>query len=56
MSLENKLEVYSDKKKFIENINEVFQMEPKCITIEGISYELYVKEIQFLASSNKTKL
>jgi hypothetical protein len=44
MAVENKLEVYSDKKKFIENLNGIFQMEPKCLTIEGISYELYVKD------------
>ena len=43
MTMEDK-QVYVNKKKFIENLNEVFQKEPKCLTIEGISYELYAKD------------
>ena len=41
--MSDELEVFINKKKFVENLNKVFQMEPKCLTIEGISYELFVK-------------
>ena len=44
MTLEEKYEMYLEKKKFIENLNEVFQMEPRCPSVEGVSYELYTKD------------
>ena len=37
-------EMYLEKKKFIENLNEVFQMEPGCPTVEGVHYEVYTKD------------
>lgn len=43
MTMEEKIEMYRDKKKFVENINEVFQMEPHCPSVEGVSYEVYMK-------------
>lgn len=39
------LEMYKGKKKFIENLNEVFSIEPGCASVEGVSYEVYQKEL-----------
>ena len=44
MTVEEKREMYLEKKKFIENLNEVFQMEPRCPSVEGVSYEVYTKD------------
>ena len=44
MTVEEKHEMYLEKKKFIENLNEVFQMEPRCPSVEGVSYEVYTKD------------
>ena len=44
MTMEEKLEMYTEKKQFVENINEVFQMEPGCPSVEGVSYEVYSKD------------
>ena len=44
MTMEEKREMYLEKKKFIENLNEAFQMEPKCPSVEGVCYELYFKD------------
>lgn len=44
MSIEEKIEMYGRKKQFVENINEVFQMEPKCGSVEGVTYEVYTKD------------
>ena len=44
MTMEDKLAMYADKKRFIENLNEVFQLEPGCPSVEGVSYELYTKD------------
>lgn len=41
----NILEMYLEKKQFIENLNEVFRIEPGCASVEGISYEVYQKEL-----------
>ena len=43
MTWEEKLEMYKEKKKFIENLNEVFSIEPGCASVEGVSYEVYTK-------------
>jgi hypothetical protein len=37
--------MYQEKKKFIENLNEVFNVEPGCASVEGVSYEVYQKEL-----------
>lgn len=44
MTLTEKLEMYTEKKKFIENLNEAFQMEPRCPSVEGVNYEVYTKD------------
>ena len=44
MALEGKREMYLEKKKFMENLNEVFQMDPGCPSVEGVNYELYTKD------------
>lgn len=44
MTITEKLDMYEDKKKFIENLNEVFQMGPHGSSVEGITYEVYTKD------------
>lgn len=44
MTMEERYAMYTDKKKFIENLNEVFQMEPRCPSVEGVHYEFYTKD------------
>ena len=44
MTSEEKREMYLEKRRFIENLNEVFQMEPRCPSVEGVCYELYTKD------------
>lgn len=43
MTITEKMEMYYDKKRFIENLNEVFQMGPHGSSVEGITYEVYTK-------------
>jgi hypothetical protein len=43
MTMEEKLEMYKEKKRFIENLCGVFQIEPGCASVEGVSYEVYRK-------------
>lgn len=45
MTFEEKVAMWTEKKRFIEAINGVFQMKPAGSTIEKISYEVYQKEI-----------
>ena len=44
MTEAEKFEMYLEKKKFIENVNEVFQMDPRCPSIEGVHYEVHTKD------------
>lgn len=44
MTAQEKLEMYLEKKRFIENVNEVFCIEPGCPAVEGVSYEVYTKD------------
>ncbi len=44
MTMEEKIEMYNEKKKFIENLNDMFQVEPKCPSVEGVTYEVYTKD------------
>ena len=44
MTMEEKLSMYSEKKKFIENLNDMFQVEPRCPSVEGVTYEVYTKD------------
>ena len=45
MTFEEKVAMWSEKKRFIEAINNVFQMKPAGSLIEKIEYEVYQKEI-----------
>ena len=45
MTFEEKLDMWSEKKRFIEALDGVFQMKPAGSLIEKISYEVYQKEI-----------
>ena len=45
MTMEEKTEMYKEKKKFIENLNDMFQVEPRCPSVEGVSYEVYSKTL-----------
>jgi hypothetical protein len=42
--MEEKIEMYNEKKQFIENLNEVFAIAPGCSSVEGVSYEVYTKD------------
>lgn len=46
MTMEEKIEMYREKKQFIENVNEVFQTEPRPAgsSVEGITYAVYTKD------------
>jgi hypothetical protein len=45
MTFEEKVDMWSEKKRFIDAINGVFQTKPAGSTIEKIEYEVYQKEI-----------
>ena len=45
MTFEEKVAMWSEKKRFIEAIDKVFQTKPVGSTIDKISYEVYQKEI-----------
>jgi hypothetical protein len=44
MTEAEKLEMYLEKKRFIENVNEIFQMDPRCPSVEGVHYEVYTRD------------
>lgn len=44
MTAEEKLEMYKEKKRFIENLNDLFQIEPKCGSVVGVTYEVFTKD------------
>ena len=44
MTLEEKLKMYREKQRFVENISGVFQVAPGCPSIEGVEYEVYAKD------------
>ena len=45
MTFEEKVDMWSEKKRFIDAINGVFQTKPAGSTIEKVAYEVYQKEI-----------
>ena len=45
MTLAERLEMYKEKERFIENLSGVFQVAPGCPSVEGISYEVYAKDL-----------
>lgn len=44
MTLEEKLKMYREKERFVENVSGVFQVAPGCPSVEGVSYEVYTKQ------------
>ena len=44
MTDQEKLDMYREKKKFIENLNEVFSIEPGCAAVAGVHDEVYTKD------------
>ena len=44
MTFEERVDMWSEKKRFIDAIDKVFQTKPAGSTIEKISYEVYQKE------------
>ena len=44
MTLEEKLRMYKEKERFVENVSGVFQVAPGCPSVEGVSYEVYTKQ------------
>ena len=44
MTVEEKLNMYKAKQKFVENISGVFQVAPGCPSVEGVDYEVYTKD------------
>ena len=45
MTFEEKIIMWSEKKRFIEALDNVFQMKPAGSLVEKIKYEVYQKEI-----------
>ncbi len=45
MTLEERVNMFSEKNTFIDALDKVFQMKPAGSLIEKISYEVYQKEI-----------
>lgn len=43
MTMEEKLKMYREKQRFVENISGVFQVAPGCPSVEGVEYEVYQK-------------
>ena len=44
MTMEEKLKMYKEKQRFIENLSGVFQIAPGCASVEGVDYEVYTKQ------------
>lgn len=44
MTLEEKLKMYREKQRFVENVSGVFQVAPGCPSVEGVEYEVYTKQ------------
>lgn len=44
MTMEEKLKMYKDKQRFVENVSGVFQVAPGCPSVEGVEYEVYMKD------------
>ena len=45
MSIAEKLEMFKEKKAFIENINNVFQTKPKGSSVTSVEYEVYCRNM-----------
>lgn len=44
MTREETLQMYREKKQFIENLGYAFQVRPGCASVEGVDYEVYTKQ------------
>ena len=44
MTRQERIELFSAKKRFVENVNEVFQIEPGVPNVAGVSYEVFMKD------------
>jgi hypothetical protein len=44
MTLEEKLKMYKEKQRFVENVSGVFQVAPGCPSVEGVEYEVHTKD------------
>lgn len=44
MTADERHEMYLEKRRFVENLNEALQMEPRCPSVEGVHYEVYTKD------------
>ena len=44
MTMEEKLAMYAEKMKFIENLNTAFQQKPRCGSVDSVAYEVYLKD------------
>jgi hypothetical protein len=44
MTADERHEMYLEKRRFVENLNEALQMEPRCTSVEGVHYEVYTKD------------
>ena len=45
MTIAEKLEMFKEKKAFIENINNVFQTKPKGSSVTSVEYEVYCRNM-----------
>ena len=53
MTFEERVDMWSEKKRFIEALDTVFQTKPAGSLIEKISYEVYQKEIDGITRYNE---
>lgn len=45
MTIEEKLQMYREKKQFIENLGYAFQVRPGCASVDSVDYEVYQKPV-----------
>lgn len=45
MTITEKIEMYKEKKAFIENISKAFETSPRGSSVESIDYEVYRRDI-----------
>ena len=45
MTLAERLEMYKEKARFVENLSGVFQVAPGCPSVVGVGYEVYTKDL-----------
>ena len=45
MTIEEKMEMYREKNRFIEGLSAVFETHPRGSSVEKITYEVYEKDI-----------